>query len=74
MFFFSFVMCIIGNIVGCVAHDYNTLLAARVLAGFATSAYESLLYATVGDLHFVHERGTRISVIAFILAGTSNLY
>jgi predicted MFS family arabinose efflux permease len=66
-------MATIGVIVGCFAKGYQTLLAARILVGFSTSAYESVLYAAVGDLYFVHERGAQIAVIAFILAGVSDL-
>jgi MFS family permease len=64
---------IIGNAIGEAADTYNLLLAARIVQGFSTSAYESLIVAAVGDVFFVHQRGLRISAITFILSAASNL-
>ncbi len=46
---------------------------ARVVQGFSTSAYESLIIAAVGDLYFVHQRGLRVAIINFILNAASSL-
>jgi len=72
VFIFSSLMGLIGTIVGGCASNYNALLTGRILQGFATSAYESISLATVGDMYFVHERGSRLSIINFILAAISN--
>jgi len=61
-------MCLLGTVVGCVAQDYHTLLAGRMLQGIGACAYESLLVAIVGDLYFVHERGLRIAFFNFCFA------
>ena len=73
VFLFSTLMMIIGTAVGQAAKDYQTLLAARVIQGFSTSAFESLIVAAVGDTFFVHERGLRVAVITFILNSASSL-
>jgi MFS family permease len=64
---------IIGTAVGEAAKDYQTLLAARVIQGFSTSAFESLIVAAVGDTFFVHQRGIRVALITFILNASSSL-
>ncbi|KEF61050.1 uncharacterized protein A1O9_02615 [Exophiala aquamarina CBS 119918] len=64
---------IIGTAVGQAKIDYKYLLAARIIQGFSTSAFESLIVASVGDMYFVHERGLRIAVINFILNSASSL-
>lgn len=53
--------------------DYKYLLAARIIQGFSTSAFESLIVSAVGDMYFVHERGLRIAVINFVLNSASSL-
>lgn len=67
-FVFASFMCLLGTIIGCVAQDYNTLLAGRMIQGLGACAYESLLIAIVGDLYFVHERGLRIAFFNFCFA------
>ena len=39
------------------AKSHGSLLAARVLNGFATATSESLMVQVIADLFFVHERG-----------------
>lgn len=71
-----FILCsilgVVGTIIGSTATGLDSLLAARVVQGFAISAYESLVITVIGDLFFVHERGLYSSVINFLLAGISN--
>lgn len=55
-----------------VATGYNVLRASRILQGIPVVAYESLASATVGDLYFVHERGSQIALMIFILTGIVN--
>lgn len=69
----STLLCIIGTAVGEAKISYNHLLVARIIQGFSTSAFESLIVATVGDMYFVHERGLRVSLINFILNSASSL-
>jgi predicted MFS family arabinose efflux permease len=65
---------VIGCIIGMSATGYHSLLACRIVTGFSTSAYESVIIAALGDLFFVHQRGPRISLVNFMLAGVSNGY
>ncbi|KIW13192.1 hypothetical protein PV08_08379 [Exophiala spinifera] len=73
VFLVSTLFDIIGTAVGQAKIDYKYLLAARIIQGFSTSAFESLIVSTVGDMYFVHQRGLRISVINFILNAASSL-
>jgi MFS family permease len=73
VFLVSTLFDIIGTAVGEAKIDYKYLLAARIIQGFSTSAFESLIVATVGDMYFVHQRGLRIAVINFILNSASSL-
>lgn len=71
-FIVSSLFGLLGAIIGSATGSYNGLLAARIVQGFSTSAYESLIISAVGDLYFVHERGTFTSGVQFLLGGVSN--
>ena len=73
MFLVSTLFAIIGTAVGQAKIEYKYLLAARIIQGFSTSAFESLIVSTVGDIYFVHQRGLRIAIINFILNSASSL-
>lgn len=73
VFLVSTLLDIIGTAVGEAKISYKYLLAARIIQGFSTSAFESLIVATVGDIYFVHQRGLRISFINFVLNSASSL-
>lgn len=73
VFIASTLFDIIGTAIGEAKISYKYLLAARVVQGFSTSAFESLIVAVVGDMYFVHQRGLRIAVINFILNAASSL-
>lgn len=73
VFLFSALICIVGTAVGEAKISYEYLLAARIIQGFSTSAFESLIISTVGDIYYVHQRGLRIAVINFILNSASSL-
>ncbi|KIX96929.1 uncharacterized protein Z520_07043 [Fonsecaea multimorphosa CBS 102226] len=73
VFIVSTLFCIVGTAIGESKISYNYLLAARIVQGFSTSAFESLIVAAVGDLYCVHQRGLRISTINFILNSASSL-
>ncbi|KAK5069307.1 hypothetical protein LTR64_008398 [Lithohypha guttulata] len=62
----------IGSIMGSTVTSYHTLLAARIVQGFATAAYESLIISMIGDLYFVHQRGVYVALTSLILGGVSN--
>ncbi|KAF1963084.1 MFS general substrate transporter [Byssothecium circinans] len=63
---------LLGTIIGSATHSYNGLLAARVIQGGSVSAFESLVISMIGDLYFVHQRGSCMTVIQFILGAASN--
>lgn len=48
VFLFSALMGLIGCIVGECATDYHTLLSARIIQGFSSSAFESIIIASIG--------------------------
>jgi MFS family permease len=73
VFLFSGMMGIIGTIIGGCANDYHLLLVGRIVQGFATSAFESIVVTVIGDMYFVHERGIRISLLNFVLGAVSSL-
>jgi MFS family permease len=73
VFLISTLFDIIGTAVGEAKIDYKYLLAARIIQGFSTSAFESLIIATIGDMYYVHQRGLRMAVINFILGSASSL-
>ena len=55
---------------GAVAENYDSFLASRILGALGMAPYEVLVQATISDLYFVHERGTRIAVWnLFLLTG-----
>jgi MFS family permease len=72
-FLLSTLFNVVGTAVGESKMSFNCLLAARIIQGFSTSAFESLIISAVGDMYFVHERGLRISAITFILYAASGL-
>lgn len=73
VFLASTLLDIVGTAVGEASVSYGHLLAARVVQGFSTSAFESLIVAAVGDMYFVHQRGLRVSLINFVLNSASSL-
>ncbi|KAM6508076.1 hypothetical protein FSOLCH5_013275 [Fusarium solani] len=73
VFFFSSLACLVGTIIGSASTTYNTLLASRIVQGFSLASYESLVFTSIGDLFFVHERGLWTMVMAFTLNCVSNL-
>ncbi|KAM5359708.1 hypothetical protein ACJZ2D_014277 [Fusarium nematophilum] len=70
---FSVVCAFVGTVWGGAAQSYNSLLGARVVQGFSVSMFESIFFAIVGDLYFLHERGFRTSIVTTVIAGISNL-
>jgi MFS family permease len=58
---------------GASNRNYNSLLAARVFQGIGLAPFEALVNVSVGDLYFVHERGTRMALTNFSLFGSAFL-
>jgi MFS family permease len=48
VYLFAGIAAVIGTLVCEVANDYNTLLAGRLVQGLCTSAFESLVCASIG--------------------------
>ncbi len=55
------------NVWSSKTHDFNQLLAASVLSGFAASAAEAPTVAVVADLFFVHDRAAKTMVFHIAL-------
>ncbi|KAK9784464.1 putative Major facilitator superfamily (MFS) profile domain-containing protein [Seiridium cardinale] len=72
VFVASGIIGMIGNIIGSTASSFNQLLTARIIQGFSSSAYESLIFSMIGDLFYVHERGIYAALFNFIIVGISN--
>lgn len=49
-----------GGYVGQQKH-YNSFLWSRIIQGVGCAPFEALVNAAVGDLYFVHQRGTRMA-------------
>lgn len=49
--------------------SYKSMVWARIFQGVATAPFEALTNACVGDLYFVHERGTRMALTNVALFG-----
>ncbi|QKX63960.1 uncharacterized protein TRUGW13939_11132 [Talaromyces rugulosus] len=62
-----------GSLIWCaLAKSFNSLLAARIVLGFASAAGESIVPEVVADVFFLHERATMMSVyVILISAGTA---
>jgi MFS family permease len=58
---------IIGVIVAAAAQSYETLLAARILQGLGAACFEGIVTPFIGDMYFVHQRGSRISAYTMSL-------
>ncbi|KAL5116025.1 hypothetical protein ACEQ8H_006036 [Pleosporales sp. CAS-2024a] len=63
---------LLGTVVVSAVNSYNGLLAGRIIQGLSVSAFESLVVSMIGDLFFVHQRGTFMTPIQFILGAASN--
>lgn len=62
---------LIGSAIGSSASTYNTLLAGRVIQGFSTAAYESVFISMIGDIFFLHESGSYLSIANFVFSSVS---
>lgn len=72
VFVVSSLLGLVGCLVAEFAHNYNTLLAGRIIQGLGASAYESLCASVVNDIYFVHQRGFYVALVVFFLSSLSN--
>ncbi|CZR65556.1 related to transporter protein HOL1 [Phialocephala subalpina] len=72
-FIFSIVCAFVGTLWGGLAKSYGSLVGARVVQGLGVAVWESVIYAVVGDLYYVHERGSRIALLGFCISAIANL-
>lgn len=70
---FSVTVAFAGTIWGGAAHSYHSLIGARVVQGLGIAMFESVMYSVVGDLYFVHQRGSRMALYTTSNSGLSNL-
>ena len=70
---FSMTCAFVGSVWAGAAHSYGSLVGARVFQGLSMSFFESVMFAVIGDIYHVHERGTRMAVYVVSLSGISNL-
>jgi MFS family permease len=70
---FSVTCAFAGSVWAGAAQSYESFLGARVPQGMSMSYFESVMYAVIGDLYFVHERGTRMALYITTLSGISNI-
>lgn len=63
--------------VGCIwaaaAKSYGSFMGARILQGLSMACFESISYAFIGDLYFVHERATRTAIVVICYQSISNV-
>jgi MFS family permease len=56
------VIMLVTSCWGAASKDYSSFLASRVVSAIGMAPYEILVLATIKDIYYVHERGTRIAV------------
>ena len=70
---FSMVCAFVGVLWGAAAKSYSSFLGARMVQGLSMAYFESVVYAFIGSIYFVHERGTRTAVFVIIYQSLSNI-
>ncbi|OQD66480.1 hypothetical protein PENPOL_c004G00574 [Penicillium polonicum] len=59
-----------GALIWCaLAKSFDSLLAARIVLGFAAAAGESIVPEIVADLFFLNERATMMSIYVILISG-----
>ncbi|UZJ53797.1 hypothetical protein CBS101457_003117 [Exobasidium rhododendri] len=66
-------LALVGDIWAGAYSDYHTLLAARVFQGLGTATFGMLANATINDLWFLHEQGTRTAIWQLAFNGSVSL-
>lgn len=70
---FSVTCAFVGTIWGGAAQSYESLLGARIVQGLSVAMFESVMFSVIGDLYFVHERGSRMAIYVTSNSGIANL-
>ena len=73
IFLFSVLLAIIGTAIGQASTTYENLLACRIMQGFSASSFEGLIFAVVGDMYCVHQRGSRLSICNLAIIVSASL-
>lgn len=63
----------VGCAWGAAAQSYGSFMGARILQGLSMACFESITYAFIGDLYFVHERATRTAIAVICYQSISNV-
>jgi MFS family permease len=62
VYLFAVIVLFFCSVWAAASKSYSSFLASRVVSALGMAPYEILVLATIKDLYFVHERGTRIAV------------
>ncbi|KAL2269424.1 hypothetical protein VTJ83DRAFT_1608 [Remersonia thermophila] len=73
VYLFGAVLFIATSIWCAASPSFGSLVAARILQGFAVSPVECLPSATIAEIFFLHERAFRIGIYTLLLLGGKNL-
>ncbi|KAF2090075.1 MFS general substrate transporter [Saccharata proteae CBS 121410] len=68
----TLVLCV-AYIWGAFAHSFESLLWSNILAAAAGSSTEALGAATVNDLYFLHERGSKMGLYMSSISGGNTI-
>lgn len=61
-FLLSLISLFVGTIWCALATSYESMIGGRLIQGLGTSIFESVTFAIIGDLYFVHQRGSRMAI------------
>jgi MFS family permease len=68
VFLMALPLLVASNVWSMKTNNWNSLLAASIVSGFASSAGEGPVPALVADLFFVHQRGTAMMIFHMALS------
>lgn len=68
----SSIAAFVGTIWGAAAQSYGSFMGSRIIQGISEAFFESVTYAFIGDLYFVHERGTRTAAVVICYQALSS--
>ncbi|EXJ57744.1 uncharacterized protein A1O5_12534 [Cladophialophora psammophila CBS 110553] len=61
-FLTSMVFLLAGTIWCAEATSYDSMIGGRLIQGVGTAIFESVTFTLIGDLYFVHQRGSRMAI------------
>lgn len=67
----SVIVAFAGSLWAGGASSYGSLVGARVVQGLGVAMFESIAFAIIGDLYFIHQRGTRMTLFILAQSGIS---